>query len=141
MTGHGIWGHIPSICGHITVYDGICQGVRIPDGGPATESASERGRTERPWLGLDSVRLRRRHCRRAHTRSQPAKAAAAAVAAAAAEGGPSRHPGHSWHGWYSGGTRHAAAARLRPILYYISESVYIFVWVKIKPATTCHFGL
>ncbi len=32
MTGHGIWGHIPSICGHMTVYDGICQGVRIPDG-------------------------------------------------------------------------------------------------------------
>jgi hypothetical protein len=31
MAGHGIWGHIPSICGHMTVYDGICQGVRIPD--------------------------------------------------------------------------------------------------------------
>jgi hypothetical protein len=31
MTGHGIWGHIPSICGHMTVYDGICQVGRIPD--------------------------------------------------------------------------------------------------------------
>ena len=32
MTGHGIWGHIPSICGHMWSYDGICQVGRIPDG-------------------------------------------------------------------------------------------------------------
>ena len=31
MTGHGIWGHIPTITEYMTSYDGICQVVRIPD--------------------------------------------------------------------------------------------------------------
>jgi hypothetical protein len=52
MTGHGIWGHIPSICGHMTVYDGICQVGRIPDGRYAhyADAAATR-RGKRPPAG------------------------------------------------------------------------------------------